>query len=358
MSAGQPLAGKRLLLLTRYTESGASSRLRLLQFVPALERAGAAVTVDPFFDEAYLAAYYAGGRKPLGRALAGYRRRLTAIWGRKADLVWVEKELFPFLPGATERMLGATPYVVDYDDAVFHGYDRHRLAPVRWVLGRKLHPLITGAAAVTAGNAYLADYARRAGARRVELIPTVVDPARYPVTPPPGGTPLRVGWIGTPANARYLAPVIEALGRLHRRHPVVLVTIGAPALPDLPIPQEAHAWREATEGPLLAGIDIGVMPLPDSPFERGKCGYKLIQYMAAGRPVIASPVGVNSVIVDDAVGYLADDADAWEAALTMLAQDPAQRGRMGAAGRAKVEREYSTDVIGPRLVRMFAELMA
>jgi glycosyltransferase involved in cell wall biosynthesis len=358
MGAPQPLAGKRLLLLPRYTESGASSRLRMLQFVPALERAGASVTVNPFFDEAYLAAYYGGGGKPLGRALAGYRRRLAAVLRGRADLIWIEKELFPFLPGVAERLLGRRRYVVDYDDAVFHGYDRHRLAPVRWALGRKLHPLIAGAAAVTVGNDYLADYARRAGARRVELVPTVVDPARYPLTPPPVGQPIRVGWIGTPANARYLGPVIEALGRVHRRFPVVLVTIGAPDLPDLPVPQEAHAWSEATEGTLLADIDIGVMPLPDSPFERGKCGYKLIQYMAAGRPVIASPVGVNSVIVDEAVGYLADDVAAWEAALTALAEDRSRRERMGAAGRAKVERDYASDVVAPRLVQLFAEVTA
>jgi glycosyltransferase involved in cell wall biosynthesis len=356
MGAGRPLAGKRLLLLPRYTESGASSRLRMLQFVPALEEAGASVTVDPFFDEAYLAAYYAGGRKPLGAALAGYRRRFAAVFRAQADLVWVEKELFPFVPGMAERLLSKRRYVVDYDDAVFHGYDRHRLAPVRWALGRKLQPLIAGAAAVTAGNDYLARYARQAGARRVELVPTVVDVARYPVTPPADGEPLRVGWIGTPANARYLGPVIEALGRVHRRYPVKLVTIGAPPLPDLPVPQEVHGWSEATEGALLSGIDVGVMPLPDSPFERGKCGYKLIQYMAVGRPVIASPVGVNSVIVDDAVGYLADDVGAWEAALIALAEDRARRERMGAAGRAKVERHYAADVIAPRLVRLFAEL--
>lgn len=354
-----PLAGGRLLLLPRYTSGGASSRLRMLQFVPALEAAGASVRVEPFFDETYLAAYYTKGRKPISRALAGYARRASAIF-RAADLVWVEKELFPFLPGAAERTLRwrGTPYIVDYDDAVFHGYDRHRLGVVRRLLGRKLDPLLAGAAAVTAGNEYLAAYARAHGARRVELVPTVVDPMRYPVKSAGPGEPLRVGWIGTPANARYLGPVIRALRQLGTRRPVILVTIGAQRLDGLGVPQEAHDWSEGEEAALLSNVDLGVMPLPDDPFERGKCGYKLIQYMAAGRPVIASPVGVNDSIVDPSVGILADSDKEWKTALDTLAGDAAMRARMGTAGRARVEQFYSSQVIAPLLIALFAEVIA
>lgn len=358
-SAGPALAGRKLLLLPRYPAAGASSRLRMNQFIPALAAAGADVTVKPFFDNDYLRAYYDYGRKPLRSALAGYARRAAAVATARADLIWVEKELFPFLPATAERPLRwrRATYVVDYDDAIFHNYDAHPRRVVRMMLGRKLDPLLAGAAAITAGNAYLAEYAARHGARRVERIPTVVDPRRYSFLPSGGGGSIRIGWIGTPANARYLSPVIEAMRRLQPTIPMVLVTMGASLLPDLPVTQERHEWSEDREAAMLATVDIGVMPLPDDPFERGKCGYKLIQYMAAGRPVIASPVGVNADIVDPAVGLLADSADAWAEAIRLLAANPERRRAMGAAGRERVERVYSLDVVAPRLVALFAELL-
>jgi glycosyltransferase involved in cell wall biosynthesis len=229
---------------------------------------------------------------------------------------------------------------------------------VRTVLGRKLVPLLRGSAAATMGNPYLADYARRQGTPRVVQVPTVIDPDHYPQRPAPAGERLRLGWIGTPENARYLDIVAEALRRLGPSVPVTLVTIGAPALPDLPVPQEVHSWSQETEGPLLAGIDVGVMPLRDSHYERGKCGYKLIQYMAAGRAVIGSPVGVNADIVTPECGLMATSVEDWMAAIRTLAENPEQRAAMGRAGRERVEHHYSRDVVGAKLIALFGEIMA
>lgn len=360
MANARPLAGKTILLLPRYTATGPSSRLRMGQFVPMLEAAGATVRSEPFFDDAYLAGFFGSGRQSRAAALRGYAQRMRLLAGVRADMAWVERELFPFLPGDFEGMLKwrRIPYVVDMDDAVFHRYDAHGSAVVRGVLGRKLVPLLRGSAAATMGNPYLADYARRHGAARVEDVPTVVDPARYPLLPPPAGERLRLGWIGTPANARYLAVVVEALRRLGPAVPVTLVTIGAPELPGLPVPQEAHRWSEDSEGPLLAGIDVGVMPLVDDQFERGKCGYKLIQYMAAGRAVIGSPVGVNVDIVTPEVGLLARSVEEWMDAIRTLAENPEQRAAMGRAGRARVEQHYARNVVGAKLIGLFKEIMA
>ncbi len=356
----RPLEGKSILLLPRYTTLGPSSRLRMGQFVPLLEAAGARVTSSPFFDDAYLTGFFDGGRQSRTAALRGYARRLAVLSRTRADLIWVERELFPFLPGPAERLptLRGLRYVVDMDDAVFHRYDTHGSGLVRAVLGRKLVPLLRGAAVATMGNPYLVDYARRSGAPRVELIPTVVDPARYPVTALPVGDRLRIGWIGTPANARYLDIVVDALRMLGNDVPVTLVTIGAPTIEGLPVPQEEHPWHENSEGRLLATIDVGVMPLIDDPFERGKCGYKLIQYMAAARAVIASPVGVNSDIVTPETGLLATTADEWAAAIRTLATDRGRTAAMGRAGRERVERHYSRDVTGARLIDLFAQVTA
>ena len=358
--ATQPLAGKTILLLPRYTAAGPSSRLRMGQFVPLLEAAGATVSSEPFFDDAYLQGFFGQGHQSRLAGLRGYAARLRLLAGVHTDMAWVERELFPFLPGMFERVLEwrRVPYVVDMDDAVFHRYDAHSSATVRRILGRKLMPLLRRASAVTAGNAYLAAYAQACGAIRVEEVPTVVNPARYPVLPAPAGERLRLGWIGTPANARYLAVVADALRLLGSSVPVTLVTIGAPRLENLPVPQEAHPWSEDMEAALLAGIDVGVMPLVDDQFERGKCGYKLIQYMAAGRAVIGSPVGVNAQIVTPKCGLLATTVGEWANAIRALADDPVRREAMGRAGRAQVEAHYARDVAGASLISLFKDVMA
>ena len=348
----------RLLLLPRYGPLGASSRLRMYQYLPALEAAGFEVTVAPLFSDHYVESLYATGRRPWSDILVGYLKRLRALLqAGKVDVVWVEKELLPYLPAVCEHALSKAhvPYVVDYDDAVFHTYDQHRLPWVRALLGERLTPLISGAYAVTAGNAYLADYAQRHGAGRVEIVPTVVDLRRYDVLPEPDDSIFRIGWIGSASTVKYLDQLREPLRQLARHGDVCLVTIGAPALKGLGVALEQHPWSADTEAALLATIHVGVMPLPDTPWERGKCGYKLIQYMACGRPVVASPVGINSEIVDDSVGFLAEDHDAWIAALSRLRTQPELRRSQGAAGRKKIESLYSLQAVAPGISRLLEE---
>jgi glycosyltransferase involved in cell wall biosynthesis len=144
---------------------------------------------------------------------------------------------------------------------------------------------------------------------------------------------------------------------LGRQHRIQLVAIGAGEL-DLPgVDVELQPWSEDTETQLLRGCDLGVMPLTDSPWERGKCGYKLIQYMACGLPVVASPVGANQRIVDDGCdGYLAADDAEWYSALARLCLDAPLRFSLGAAGRRKVERLYCYQVTAPRLASWFKQI--
>ena len=351
------IGSKSLLVLTRYGPLGSSSRLRMLQYLPALEAEGFRVRVSSFFEDAYLRALYGDGQRRRRDVLDAYRRRSRVLAEAGVyDLVWIEKELFPFLPGPFESRLSrlGVPYVVDYDDATFHRYDLHPSRLVRRLLGRKLVPLIRSARLVTAGNAYLAHYASHAGARSVEVVPTVVDLDRYPVAPAPEGSEYRIGWIGSPSTTVLLSRVRRPLERLARERPVRLVTIGAGPLPEIDVPSEQHPWAEETEAALLGGIHVGIMPLDDEPWQRGKCGYKLIQYMACGKPVVASPVGVNNEIVRTDVGYLAAGDEQWYQSLRRLGQDPGLRARMGRAGRADVERTYALQVQAPRVVRLLA----
>lgn len=356
MSRARP----KILMLPRYSNLGPSSRLRMTNYMPQLEAAGFDVDVRPFFTDRYLQDYFATGRKNPGEAFSSHIGRFRDIVKSDADILWIEKEAFPFLPAVFERLIysGSKPYVVDFDDAVFHGYDQSGSRAVRMLLGGKLVPLIRNSAAIFAGNRYLADYAADAGAANIVDIPTVVDPLHYPVRLASSDGVLRIGWIGTPANARYLKPVVQAINVLADRYPLRLVTIGSDTVPGLVVPQERHGWTEETEAQLLSTIDLGVMPLNDGPFERGKCGYKLIQYMAAGKPVIASPVGVNCQIVTQDVGLLADSVEDWTHAIDQLARDPDSCHRMGLAARQRVEQHYSIQVIAPRIVKSFQQIAA
>ncbi|KPV39569.1 glycosyl transferase family 1 [Thiohalorhabdus denitrificans] len=352
--------GPKVLFLTKYARKGASSRYRTFQFLPYLEAAGFRCTVSPLFDDSYLAHKYSSGRARWRDVVGAFGGRLRAILGsRRFDLVVIEKELLPYSPALLERLLGwaGVPYVVDYDDALFHQYDRHPRPWVRWLLGRKIARVMRGAALVTAGNEYLAGYARRAGAPRVEVLPTVVDLDRYPAPAGPGGNAVfTIGWIGSPTTAQYLEKIAPALARVCADGQARVRLIGSGKV-DLPgVPHEVIPWREGEEAEQLRAMDVGIMPLPDTPWERGKCGFKLIQYMACGLPVVASPVGVNADIVEDGInGYLAGDEEAWVAALNRLKGEPERRQEFGKAGRSKVEGEYSLEVTAPRFARLLWE---
>lgn len=348
-----------LLILPRYGALGASSRLRMLQYEGALRAEGCQVDVAPLLDDAYVAGLYAGNVAAWPVVRSYLQRLRTLLSRRHYDVIWVEKELFPWLPSPLELALipRRTALVVDYDDAVFHRYDEHRSALVRQVLGRKIDAVMRRANVVTAGNAYLAQRARDAGCVRVEWLPTVINLDRYPagLAAKPAG-PLVVGWIGSPSTAGYLQMVTPALTELTRTQALRCVAIGARADQVAGTPFEAWLWTEDTEVVLLRQLDIGIMPLPDAPWERGKCGYKLIQYMACSLPVVASPVGVNRDIVRHGEnGYLATTPREWFDALSALALDPVRRTTMGAQGRRQVEDVYCLQVQAPRLIAMLEQ---
>lgn len=348
-------------MLSKYERSGASSRLRLMQYTTYLEAQGISSFLAPFFDEIYLERLYSG-RSTLGPTFFAYTRRIRQhMRASHIDLLWLEKEALPWLPWAIERALlpRAVPLVVDYDDAVFHRYDLHRSAAVRRLLGRKLDKLMSSASLVTAGNRYLADRAAAAGAPRVEIVPTVVDLTAYTRRPEPfSENAATVGWIGTPSTwTEYMAPMMPLLKRTAEAAGARITAVGAgraaaahPLLDNLP-------WTEDSEVARIHAMDIGIMPLGDTPWARGKCGYKLIQYMACGIPVIASPVGVNVEIVEHGVnGFLASSEGEWAEALQTLLCDPSLRMRMGEAGRRKVEGDYSLQVWGPRAAQMLRDV--
>jgi glycosyltransferase involved in cell wall biosynthesis len=350
-----------VLMLTRYERLGSSSRVRFYQYLPYLREQGLEIVAAPFFTDEYVRTLYSGRRASLTNVLGAYLRRLSNLMrGRKFDLLWVEKELFPWLPAGFEDLfhLSGIPYAVDYDDAVFHRYDLHPSSLVRALLGRKIDRVMRHAALVIAGNDYLAERAVNAGARQVEVLPSVVDVSQYVVTAPGPQPALRIGWIGSPVTAPYLDGIRGVLATLGQQSSVTLTLIGAGSVqPFANISVEALPWSEDIELRMSQKFDVGIMPLLDGPFERGKCGYKLIQYMGSALPVIASPVGVNRQIVEPEVnGYLARSAADWLSALRALRDDAQKRKMMGQAGRRKAEQMYNLQVTAPRLLHLLSGL--
>lgn len=346
----------RILLLSRYDRLGASSRVRSMQYLPYFYKNGMNVDVEPLFSNAYLTALYSGNAR-WRKALSGYLHRLRVFLNvRKYDLIWVEKEISPFLPAGLERLLNVlgVPYVADFDDALFHRYDRHRLWPVRALLGRKIDAVMRHAAIVIAGNEYLAERARSAGAQQVEIVPTVVDIERYLTSCEASNHTPIVGWIGSPTTSRYLLALKPVFESLKEQFDVRFVAVGARQEDFAGVPIEAWPWSEETEVQSIQAFDVGIMPLSNTPWERGKCGYKLIQYMACGLPVVASPVGVNKEIFKHGdSGFFADSIDEWKEALGKLLENRNKRMRMGQNGRLRIEGWYSMQVQAPRLLSLF-----
>jgi glycosyltransferase involved in cell wall biosynthesis len=365
----------RILCLTRYDRNGASSRQRCLLYLEALGAAGITADVCPLLSDAYLHARYSGRRVGLAEIVRRYVIRLRALTRlSRYDLVWIEKEALPWMPAWIEIVLldlAGIPIVADYDDALFHVYDRHRNPLVRGLFGTKIDRIMKAADLVIVGNAYLGARAKMAGARRVAELPTVVDlrryeaPSRRPALRPfdklraQEGAALTIGWIGSPITSPYLDLLRPALSALMARLPLRLRLIGAEPTALAGFPAERVPWSADSEAAEIARCDVGVMPLPDAPWERGKCGYKLIQFMASALPVVASPVGANrDIILEGETGFFAArDAD-WVIALSRLHDDPQLRHRMGQAGRQRAERLYSLQVTAPRFLDLLQQSAA
>ncbi len=356
------MKNKRLLILPRYTEKGPSSRVRMDQYLPYLKETGFEITIHPFFDDGYIDSLYSHRPIKIPAVIHSFWNRVwISLHKRKYDLIWLQQELLPWIPFDMEKVLYSKkiPLLVDYDDAVFHRYDLHKSPFIRLLLRKKIDHVMEIASGLTVGNAYLAERAEQAGARNIHILPSVVDTKKYHCKSKEAQTVFIIGWLGTPKTIHFLETIKSALENvLNNTTRLIIVGADIPdSLKDLPI--QSQTWNEDTEIDQILQFDVGIMPLIDAPFERGKCGYKLIQYMACGLPVVASPVGVNQSIVEQGInGFLASTTEEWTDAIIKLKDDANLRQKMGMAGRKKVESHYSLESTAAQLVNLFDQIIA
>jgi glycosyltransferase involved in cell wall biosynthesis len=351
-------APRRLVMLTRYGRLGASSRQRCLLFAEPLRQRGIHVREHQFLSDAYLRQVYGG--RPIRRLeiLGRYASRILALCrSSRSDVLWVEKEVLPWMPAWLERLLvGRRILIVDFDDG---WHLRYLAGDAPWharFMASKLEALAGRADVAFVANRELLRWAHEAGARNAVLVPTIVDIDRYPVHDESEG-PFTIGWIGTPLTLRYLRTIIAPLRRLSAQGARLLIIGSASDLVLPGVTVEAVPWSEATESEQIARCHVGIMPLDDTPWERFKSGYKLIQYMAAGRAVVASPVGANLDIVQRGeTGLFARTDDEWFDALATLRDNPQLRRGFGVAGRRRAASHFSLTVALGHITEALAAL--
>lgn len=316
------VAGSASVLFWTYDPAAPSYRHRLAPAAAALRQAGWRVETDRLPRGRYLTRLLARRRSvAAAHCLVLGKIKLTAgEWGLVRS--W------------------PTPAVLDLDDAIWLRKPRgpERGPEAGWWRRMKFDRTCAACDLVLVGNSFLADHARR-NARRVEVVPTSVELSASRAAPGEGMT---VVWIGLPENLMYLEIVRPALERLARRHPRLRLRVVSSAAPEWTAPAvEPVPWTADGEVAALASADLGIMPLTDDDWSRGKCAFKILQYMAAGLPVVASPVGANlDAVVDGETGFLARTSADWERAVERLLLDPGLARRMGDAGRRLVAARY------------------
>jgi glycosyltransferase involved in cell wall biosynthesis len=345
-----------VLAQTAYPLSAPSPRVRIATFAPFLLPHGVALDYSPTLtNDEYLTllSQVSALRKATVLAIAASR----AVRRRENDVLLVHRlRLLSPLPAFDPpRRLD----VYDFDDALFLGSTASVNRRFRWAKQetRRCVEYLRRTRLVIAGNAFLAAEASR-HAHRVEVVPSCVDPARQDLHVHEERDVTVVGWIGSRTTSAYLPMVLPAIERLNRdRLRAKLVLVGAD--PALEAPWIEHRpWSLAAANDDLASFDVGVMPLPDTEWARGKCGYKALQYFAAGIPAVASPVGVAPELIGQDRGILAASPEDWSAALERLVADAQERRQRGAAARQFVERHYSYQRWAPELASLLRSVPA
>lgn len=360
-----------VLFVVPYPIEAPSSRYRIYQYIPYLQANGINVVVSRFIDSSdFFRLLYQPGRTGYKAAYFA-KQTMLRFWdivrARSFDAVFIQREALPVGPAIFERIVAGIgcPIIYDFDDAIYLLRSSSANRWASWLKSpQKTEQIIKCSQQVIVGNQVLYEYAIQHN-QHVTIIPSSIDTDFYRLRQPQQqmdgeseneSKPVVLGWVGSGTNLQYLADLAPVLRTLSEQRNIQVQIVGGTV--DLPgVNVSCRSWQLENEILDLHGFDIGIMPLADDPWTRGKGGFKAIQYMGVGLPVVASPVGMNAEVVQDGVtGFWATTNAEWQRALTTLIDDAALRQKFGLAGRKRVEEKYSTAVNGPRLLDVIQSL--
>jgi glycosyltransferase involved in cell wall biosynthesis len=347
----------KLLYFSKTSFIGPSSRYRIYQYIPYLREAGIEVTICPLFKGGWFRIL--DMRLPPLRAVAktlyALTRILVRIWDLskvgRYDIYCFEHQAFPYLPSFLEKVAKLiNPHMLlEFDDAIF-------LTPLH---KRKIPRLITMSQHVIVGNNYLKDYALKFNTH-VNVIPTVVDTEKSKLKEDYRAQgQINIGWVGLAYNLPYVLNLTRTFQKLETEiGDFIFTVISSKGLKIDGVEIVFKLWSYDIEGEDIRNLDIGIMPLPNNEWAEGKCGLKVLQYMACGVPVVASPVGVNQEIIKDGEnGFLAATEKDWLQKLALLAHDEKLRRKLGRKGRETIENRYSLKLWGPKLASLYKNIL-
>ena len=362
----------KILAMTKYSSEGPSSRYRYYNYSDCFINHAISLYFKPLFSKNYLSAQ-SGTHKILLVFTAYFKRFIQVlriiVFPNQYKGVIIEYELFPFFSSFFERILTYRniPFIVDYDDAIFHKYDQHKSWIIRLLLKNKIPNVMKHAETVIVGNDYLEGFAKKFNKNTLQL-PTVVlldkyISARKNYTNSKNEALFTIGWIGSKTTSPYLLtllPVIESfISKINVR--CHFIGFDENLLTD-EIKQKCKItivpWSEATEIQEILKFDVGIMPLKDDAWSKGKCGFKLIQYMSCKKPVIASPVGINTTIVEEGVnGFLASTDDEWYSAFEQLYSNKSLRKVMAENNWQKILKDYNHQINCDKYVNLIKNIV-
>jgi len=330
---------------SKYSARGPSSRFRIFQFLDRFPAAGIDLQVSVLFDDSYFEILRQNQPfRTLQKAaytFARFRRRIVDLKADHSNLTVIEQQLFPYMPFGLEEKYLPKRYLVEFDDAIYLTHPK------------KLPELIRDSVGVIAGNRTLAEYAQEFNPN-VHVVPTVLNTDVFKPCPKTIHEKVVVGWSGIEYNFKYLKTLAPVLERLIRKYPVELHVLSGTAPQDLGIPFHHVKWSGNREVAQMNDFDIGLMPLAMDEWCRGKCGLKLLQYMALEIPAVATPIGVNRQIVHHGRnGFLAEQLEEWETHLSHLIENANARVQIGKAARSTVLEYYSADVWFPTVAALY-----
>lgn len=346
----------KILFLVPYPTEGASNRVRVEQFLPYLESKGVKYKIRPFVNRRFYQILYLPSRyieKTFWFIVCTVNRIFDILRSLDYDIIFIHREAYPFFGAIIESILTGIrkPIIYDFDDAIFlPSTSKQNIYINKFKNPAKVSNIIRMSKYVIAGNNYLRDFAIQFN-RNTVVIPSSVDTEKYlPVAEKGDKKSVVIGWIGSNTTESFLYSLEKVFVRLSELHENLIFKIVGASLKSASLKNMVtKKWNLNEELNDLQGFDIGIMPMPDNLWTKGKCGFKAILYMACGLPVVASPVGVNLEIIDNGVdGFFAKDKDEWVKNLSFLIENEDLRRAMGLKGKEKVLKRYSIDVTAPQ----------